>query len=47
MDLITEWDYWTPTEEELGDYLEMVYDPDFDIDAFEGVMNLKENNGTK
>lgn len=36
MGYLTEWE---PTEEELGDYLEAIYDPDFDIDAFEGVRN--------
>ena len=34
-------DEWEPTEEELGDYLEMVYDPDFDIDAFEGIREME------
>jgi hypothetical protein len=33
------------TEEEIGDYLEMIFDPDFDIDAFEGVRELiREEN---
>jgi hypothetical protein len=38
-------DDWTPTEEELGDYLEMIYNPDMDSDWFEDIRELtKENN---
>lgn len=32
---------WTPTEEDIGDYLEAIYDPDFDIDAFEGIREME------
>lgn len=35
---------WEPTEEDIAAYLEAVYDPDFDIDAFEGVREEDNND---
>ena len=33
---------WEPTEEEIADYLETIYDPDFDLDWFAEVRENKE-----
>jgi hypothetical protein len=37
---------WERTVEVLGDYLEMIYNPDFDADWFEDIREKENHYGT-